>query len=428
MGGKRLQPPSKRRPPWVLAVVGFLMPVLAGCVSSHGRAVIDVDHQTALLDTPLVITVSGLAAHQHVTVRARTADSSDRLWESEASFETDARGALDLRRVAPEAGSYSRADGMGLLWSMHSGADNGSPAQFVPAATGYTVTLTVGSQGSTAASRTLVRLATLPGVAIHQERPTDVGFYGDYFSPVDTRVRRAGLLLLGGSGGGLSRDVEAGLLASHGYPTLDLAYFAEPGLPSALSNIPLEYFARALAWLSTQPGVDPTHLIVDGVSRGSEAALLVGVHYSSLVKAVIALVPSNVAVCAYPGCGGPAWTLDGRPIPYTSMYDDPHPTDQPLAVIPVERISGPILLNCGGQDAVWVSCDFATAIADRLNVAHYPYPHQLLRYAESGHGIGFPVPFVPDYAPVLGGRLAAEAADREDQWPRMLAFLGQVGQ
>ena len=52
-------------------------------------------------------------------------------------------------------------------------------------------------------------------------------------------------------------------------------------------------------------------------SRGSEAALLLGVYYPHLVHAVAAVVPSSVALCSYPLCDGPAWTLHGKPVPYT---------------------------------------------------------------------------------------------------------------
>ena len=183
------------------------------------------------------------------------------------------------------------------------------------------------------------------------------------------RRRRCGgprLLVLGGSEGGLSGTLVAALLAAHGYPALALAYFNAPGLPAQLSDIPLEYFARALRWLRAQPQVDPGHVLTLGVSRGSEAALLLGAYYPRLVDGVIASVPSDVAICSYPDCNGPAWTLHGRPLPYTFQFDNPHPVDDPAAVIPVERIRGPVFLDCGGADAVWVSCPYARAIMTRL--------------------------------------------------------------
>src|SRR2546423_12920781 len=86
-------------------------------------------------------------------------------------------------------------------------------------------------------------------------------------------------------------------LAPHCSPTLAIAYFGAAGLPQTLSNIPLEYFVKALSWLRSQPGVDPAHLFTYGVSRGSEAALLLGALYPDLVRGVIALVPSDVSLC-----------------------------------------------------------------------------------------------------------------------------------
>ena len=119
------------------------------------------------------------------------------------------------------------------------------------------------------------------------------------------------MLEFGGSEGGLS-VVMSRVLAAHGYPSLALAYFKEPGLPQGLARIPLEYFATALRALRAAPNVDPRHVLVAGVSRGSEAALLLGVHYPQLVDGVLAGVPSSVANVGYPDTSSPAWTLAGR--------------------------------------------------------------------------------------------------------------------
>lgn len=106
--------------------------------------------------------------------------------------------------------------------------------------------------------------------------------------------------MLGGSEGGLPCDSEPSLLASHGFPTLALAYFGVPGLPSHLRLIPLEYFRRAFEWLGRQPGVDPAKLVVLGISRGGEAALLLGSTYPDLVHGVAEYVGSS-KVLGQPG-------------------------------------------------------------------------------------------------------------------------------
>jgi BAAT / Acyl-CoA thioester hydrolase C terminal len=81
------------------------------------------------------------------------------------------------------------------------------------------------------------------------------------------------VLVFGGSDGGLTTSFAAALLAAHGYPSLALAYFKAPGLPEDPNSILLEYFTKALGVLRAQPGVDHRHVLVSGVSRGSEAAL-----------------------------------------------------------------------------------------------------------------------------------------------------------
>jgi dienelactone hydrolase len=51
-----------------------------------------------------------------------------------------------------------------------------------------------------------------------------------------------GVILIGGSEGGL-HEVDAALLAAHGFSVLALAYFGMPGVPPTIVDIPLEYFA-----------------------------------------------------------------------------------------------------------------------------------------------------------------------------------------
>ena len=124
-------------------------------------------------------------------------------------------------------------------------------------------------------------------------------------------------------------------------------------------------------------------MVILGVSRGSEAALLSGVHFPDLVHAVIALVPGNVVLCSWPP-GGPAWMLKGEPLPYVSRFG---PTaDDPEAEIPVERIRGPVLLISAGADRVWPSSAMAAAMASRLKAHGHPYPDEHFDHPFAGHG------------------------------------------
>lgn len=391
---------------------------------------IAVDKPVALIDTPIVISVSGLAPAQQVTIRATSVDANHSPYESTAKFAANLAGDIDLRTAAPLSGSYSGREPMGLFWSLQPPprSDKLQTAQFefAPSVQSMTVTVDVVVAGRSVAEQDVTRLFEVNGVTERDVRPDAGGFYGNYFAPPPGASPGPAVLLFGGSGGGLGSDREAELLASHGYATLDLAYFHEPGLRQTLSRIPLEYFATALRWLSSQPGVDANRVAVSGVSRGSEAAQLLGVHYPQLVHGVIALVPSNVANCGLPGCSGPAWSLGGEALPYQVAFGAPLPDQQPAAVIPDENIQGPMLLDCGGKDNVWASCTFAHAIQARLDAHAFTHSHQLLEYPQAGHEVGTALPYLPEYLNTLGGTAAAEQRARALQWPHLLAFLAAL--
>jgi hypothetical protein len=221
------------------------------------------------------------------------------------------------------------------------------------------------------------------------------------------------------------------MLASRGYPTLDLAYSGEPDIPATDQNIRLEYFARALRWLGSQPGVNPHRLWVTGLSLGSEAAFLVAVHYAGLVHGVAGFSPNDVADCLA-DADSPVWTLGGKPVPCTSEVNDPHPTDNPAAVIPMANFHGPVFLDCGEADLVWSSCANARVVMAELASDHDSYPHELLSYPDAGHALGLLVPYCPGFArsesQFVGGELAgtsdvANPLARASQWPKLLAFL-----
>jgi hypothetical protein len=140
------------------------------------------------------------------------------------------------------------------------------------------------------------------------------------------------------------------------------------------------------------------------------------------VHAVIASVPSNVAICSSPGCTGPAWTLHGQALPYTSEFDNPSPADNPAAVIPDQRIQGPVFLDCGEADQTWTSCSYAQAILRLLDAHHDRWAHVLYAYPGAGHAVGSLVPYEPA-SPVADPDYAADQQARALLWPHLLTFL-----
>lgn len=412
-----------------LAVVLVAAASMAACGTSTAGVRIHITPTTSRVDQPLSIAISGLRPDQPVQVQLTSTDALATPWRSRADFEASRNGDLELDRARALSGSYSGVFGMGLIASM-------TPTRPIPPqddayywGSKQAFLISVSANGHTMASRTFFRTG-FPGLSLAAENLPQVGFVGRWITP-GGHASPLAVLELGGSEGGIPALLYGSYLALHGYRTLQLAYFEASGLPSTLSDIPLEYFARALTWLHRQPGVK--EVLVEGVSRGSEAALLLGVHYPTLVQGVIASVPSGVAVCSYPACGGPAWTLGGTPIPYTTQFNNPEPSDDPGAVIPVAQIHGPILLDCGGSDRVWVSCTYSRAIETELDAAHDPLPHPLYAYPDGGHGVGDlspyePPPFntIPALQSLDGTTPVADAEAVADLWPHVLRFLAAL--
>jgi pimeloyl-ACP methyl ester carboxylesterase len=410
-----------------------------------------------LMDDRLNISVSGLPPNQLITVKAKS-KAQDRLWwRSEAVFNSGPKGTIDLSTEAPIRGTYRRVDGMGLFWSMKPDADtkSGDHAFFALTEWFQPVVTEIdaidGSQalGSTAIERRFAKLG------IHCTMITEDGIYGFLCDPGDGG-KHPGVLVLGGSEGGLGLPDLAVLLASHGFTTMSLAYFGVKGLRSTLQNIPVEYFGRALEWMRACPETDPTFVGVYGASRGAEAALLLAATYPQ-VKAVVARSPTNVrweGVTAKGLPGGPAWTYRGKPLSYIPnriplwfaarytwdfmvgdpvrltplfMYDWGLFGDTGSVEIPVENIHGPVLLVSGTDDQIWPSSLMAARLMERLRQHRHQYADENLSYDGAGHWI--PTEYLPTAGErhgmrlMIGGTPEGTALAQDDSWPKILRFL-----
>ncbi|HZR93123.1 MAG TPA: acyl-CoA thioester hydrolase/BAAT C-terminal domain-containing protein [Gaiellaceae bacterium] len=352
-----------------------------------------------LLDAPLDVRISGLQPGEAVVLHATELSARRRPWRSSVALRADSRGVVER-------------DARSLLTSLR--PVERLPGDAFPADVGH-IQLSISIRRHTVARLEVVRRVLSRAVAHTLLLASRDHLVGRYYAPAGAK-RKPAILLLGGLEGGLFFPPVAKLLASHGYPTLDLAYFGLPGLPASLERIPLEYFQRALVWLAARPGVDPRRLVVIGASRGAEAALLVASAFPSLVSAVAAYSPSARVVAA-PDGRGPAWTLGGRAL-------------APGRQIRVERIEGPLLLVAGLADGLWPSGPSARAIARRAR-----RPATLLAYPGAGHAVDLVLPNAPSSTVLatrdgllrLGGTPAADAAARNAAWPQLLLFLDRIG-
>lgn len=271
------------------------------------------------------------------------------------------------------------------------------------------------------------------------------GIFANYYPAAGAGPHPA-ILLLGGSEGGLAKDIRAQalLLQAGGYSVLQLAYHNAPGKPAKLKNIPIEDFTRGLDWLKTRPGVDPARLGIVGYSKGAEAGLLVATRYPG-IRAIALGMPSSVV---WDGMSGEnymlgsfssSWSEKGEPVPHLAYKGRPDDRGlmavfeggleqldkNPSAIIPVEKYRGKLLLVCGEAEKLWPSCPMTDQIAARAAAKGAPVP-VVLRYKDAGHavmGAPFVDPATAKKWSKLGGTAAGNTAARIDSWPKIVAFL-----
>jgi dienelactone hydrolase len=409
---------------------------LAACLWACGIGVafpqaLEVIPHQVLVDEPAAICAAGLQPNQRVSIQAELVDGEGHAWASQANFLAGAQGLIDTSRQAPVSGSYRGVSAMGLVWSMKPNEKH-VPAYRPPRdfAT-QVIQFRLMSNGQQVATARLEQMMVANGV---RRTKVEGQLHGVFFLP-NTEGPHPGVLVLGGSEGGLPRE-RAAWLASRGYAALALAYFRYEDLPPLLEGIPLEYFGNALGWMMQQPEIASDRIAVMGTSRGGELALQLGSMYSQ-IRAVVAYVPASVRIAACCGITHVpyAWTWQGRPLSYVLPRFMRNPAAMMNAAIAVEHTRGPIMLISGEDDGVWPSEVMATEVVNRLKQSHFPYAVEHLKYAHAGHRAGR-----PEIVPVwhgrvvnptsgreqnLGGSVEGDAQSSLDAIPKVLEFLRQ---
>lgn len=232
---------------------------------------------------------------------------------------------------------------------------------------------------------------------------SEQGFEGHFY---DSGEREKAVITFSGSeGGSKASDTMAWYYQQHGISALGVILFAGKETGENLDRVPLEYVENAIAWLKEQ-GFEK--IAVDGISKGSEYALLAASRFDD-ISCVIARVPSYFVSEGMIGRSGPSgtscWSYHGEELNYTpyiirdfdilkqlrtygelnilSYNTGKDVTDE--SIIPVENIRGPILLISTEADTVWPSTEQAAHIVSDLQEHDFPYEVKSLTYEKISH-------------------------------------------
>jgi hypothetical protein len=428
----------------------------------NSNDIFDISPQNALIDETINIKLRKLWHNQEITLRAQMRGylGIASQWESYAVFSTEESGEIDVGKQEPLRGTYNGIDPMGLFWSMNlvKGLKMAKPPHTLSEANlenETSVSLTAEVDGKLIAETVVKRLYVLPGIKMIPV--TYDGLVGKFFYSPHSDPQ-PGIIVLSGSEGGIEvAQRYAGLLASHGYSVLALAYFKMDGLPENLYNIPLEYFEKAINWMQNQENVVRDRIGIFGRSKGGELALLLGATFPQ-ISAIVAHTPSAVVFEGIiqrrkgkSGAKQSSWSYQGQPFPYVkfkmgspfkmlsllfklavhnlqpahiyveSMKDA---VSVEKATIQVEKINAPLLLISAEDDVVWPSATFCRMIVNRLKKFNFPYTLKHLNYSRTGHNIIFP------YLPTTdlqrnGGNAKDNALASQDSWIEILKFFNQ---
>ncbi len=244
----------------------------------------------------------------------------------------------------------------------------------------------------------------------------DNGFEGILF-PGNGRKDKV-VIVMSGSNGGMKLTRQcAEFYHKNEIPALALALFATKGTTPFLDRIPIEYVKSAIYWLRNQ-GYEK--IGIDGMSKGSELALIAASMYEEL-SCVIVRVPSHFVSEGLVGrkpksgpSGTSCWSLGGKELPFASykcrsfniinmllkhkeMHIITFNRDKdiiPESLIPIEKIKAPVLMLSSKNDTVWPSYDSALYMEKRFAENNFPYVYKHVAYEHISHALLTRPPFL----------------------------------
>lgn len=171
-----------------------------------------------------------------------------------------------------------------------------------------------------------------------------------------------------------------------GFAFMAIGYFGAPGTPNQLDRISLNAIRDSIVNIAKRhPAIDHTNITLIGGSKGGELVLNLASYFNDFNN-VVAIVPSHTSFHAHTIMANTSsWMLYNEEVPFVpatwsslpaTLKRDLHSAfsimlQDSLAVqrarIPVEKISGSILLISASNDEMWPSTLMSNYLISNLN-------------------------------------------------------------
>lgn len=400
--------------------------------------------QSALVDEPVHIRVRGLSPFQVVCLQASMRDEKQNWFYSEAYYKANEVGEVDLERDAALGGDYVGVHPMGLFWSMKPETlltrlmkrdVMNTPFQVQLKLCHPCFPLRYELTSAPMASLTLERWYVAPGVTRLQVK--EGRLRGALFLPPGEGPFPGVIDLFGGTGGLI--EFRASLLASHGFASLALAYWAYEDLPAQLEKVDLDYFEDAANFLLGHPKVLGPGLGVVSVCKGAEIGLSMAIHLKQITATVL-INGCNFAINVPQVYRGQIFQpascsieyKSSTPLGFAEFYQVYEENGVGICqfFFPIEKAQGHFLFIVGEDDKNINSKVHAAHAIEQLK-RNGKNNWKLLSYPGAGHLIEPPysplcrASRTPSVVPAIhwGGEVIPHAAAQEHAWKEIQKFL-----
>ncbi|KAM4049899.1 acyl-coenzyme A amino acid N-acyltransferase 1-like isoform 1-T2 [Anomaloglossus baeobatrachus] len=403
-----------------------------------------VSPEISLVDEPVKIQAWGLPPDQIITLRAWVKDEKGQLFNSRAFYKTDMEGKVDLEKSTATGGDFHGVCPMGLFWALKPTTPflrlikrdvMGSP--FLVHLELYSSLMLNPLPGDEpAATKVIERWHSAPGVQRILIREGRVR--GALFLPPGEGPFPGVIDMFGGVGGLL--EFRSSLLASRGFASLALAYFAYDDLPSFLGEVDLKYFEEAAQFLCDHPKVSGDGVGVVAICKGAEMALAMASYLPQVAATVCIngtnavngnnLVYGDLLVNGIPYIVERLLVTDVLSLSVANTMEDPRKPEYQDSIFPLEKARGPILFMVGDKDENYNSLFFAREAKSRAEkygkkdvyVQCYPGAGHLIEPPGSPFCLVSQSPFFP--LPLnWGGELIPHCRAQETSWKELQEFL-----